>query len=111
MKKVLQFLFDSITVDIFMFMGVVLLGLTLYFGVNPVEATVVDPLIRGTWLHMLLLITTMPALLVLFIAGDMIAGFALVFFVQICVFGVLGRILTFLFSVFTQKDNESSLHS
>ena len=104
MKKVLRFLFGSIAADIGMFIGVVLLILTLYFGVNPVEATVVHPLIRGTWFHMLLLITTMPALLVLFIAGDMIAGFALMFFVQICVFWVLGRILTFLFSIFTQKD-------
>ena len=93
-------------VDIFMFIGVVLLCLTLYFGVNPVEATVVDPLIRGTWFHMLLFITTMPALLVLFIAGDMIAGFVLMFFAQICVFWAFGRISLFLFSVFTQKDTE-----
>jgi hypothetical protein len=106
MKKVLRFLFGSITVDIFMFIGVVLLCLTLYFGVNPVEFTVVDPSIRGTWFHILLFITTIPALLVIFIAGDMIAGFALMFFIQICVFWMFGRILVFLFSVFTQKDTE-----
>ena len=106
MKKVLRFLFGNITVDIFMLMGVFLLCLTLYFGVNPVEATVVDPMIRGTWFHMLLFITTIPALLVLFIAGDMIAGFALMFFVQICVFWTVGRIFVFLFAVFTQKDTE-----
>jgi len=103
MKKVLRFLFGSITVNISMFIGIALLILTLYFEVNPVEATVVHPLIRGTWFHMLLLITTMPALLVLFLTGDIISGFALMFFVQICVFWVLGRISAFLFSVFTQN--------
>ena len=108
MKKVLRFLFGSVTVDIFMLIGVVLLGLTLYFGVNPVEATVVHPLVRGTWFHMLLLVTTMPALVVLFLAGDMIVGFALMFFVQICVFWVFGRILAFLFSFVAQHKGKNS---
>ncbi len=108
MKKVLRFLFGSITADIFMLIGVVLLGLTLYFGVNPVEATVVHPLIRGTWFHMLLLVTTMPPLVVLLFAGDSIVGLVLMFFVQLCVFSALGRILAFLFSfVGRHKSNKS----
>ncbi len=63
-----------------MLIGVVLLSLTLYFGVNPVEATVVHPLIRGTWFHMLLLVTTMPPLVVLLFAGDSIVGLVVMFF-------------------------------
>ena len=108
MKKVLRFLFGSIIADIFMLIGVVLLGLTLYFGVNPVEATVVHPLIRGTWFHMLLLVTTMPPLVVLLFAGDSIVGLVLMFFVQLCVFSVLGRILAFLFSFVVQHKSDNS---
>lgn len=108
MKKVLLFLFGSVTADIFMLIGVVLLSLTLYFGVNPVEATVVHPFIRGTWFHMLLLVTTMPALVVLMFAGDSIVGLVLMFFVQLCVFSTLGRILAFLFSFVAQHKSKNS---
>jgi len=107
-KKVLPFLFGSVTADVFMLIGAVLLGLALYFGVNPVEATVVHPLIRGTWFHMLLLVVTMPALVVLMFAGDSIVGLVLMFFVQLCVFWTLGRILVFLFSFAAQRRSKNS---
>ena len=91
-----------------MLIGVVLLGLALYFGVNPVEASVVHPLVRGTWFHMVLLVTTMPALVVLMFAGDSIVGLALMFLVQLCVFWTLGRMLAFLFSFDSQHHSTNS---
>ena len=91
-----------------MLIGVALLGLTLYFGVNPVEATVVHPSIRGTWFHMILLVTTMPALVVLMFGEGSIVGFVLAFFVQLCVFWTLGRIFSFLFSFVVQHKSNNS---
>ena len=89
-KEILLFIFGSAAANIFMIIGVVLLGLTLYFGVNPADGSVVDPLVRGTWIHIFLFVTTMPALMILLIAGDGIVGFALKFFIQTCVFWTLG---------------------
>ena len=109
MKRVWRFLFGSVTADILMLIGVVLLGVSLHFRVNAVEVMVVDPSIRGTWFHMLLLITTMPALMVLLFAGYGIVAHVLAFFVQFCLFLALGRLLAFLLSIVVQqKSNKSS---
>ena len=107
MKNVLQFCFGNVTADISMFIGVVLLSLTLYFGVNPVEASVVDPLIRGTWFHMLLLVMTMPALIVWIFIGDSTVGLVVVFFVQLCTYMALGRFLDFLFGLLKKQIGKS----
>lgn len=107
-KKVLRLLSGSITADIFMLIGGALLGLTLYFGVNPVEAMVVDPLIRGTWFHMLLLVTTMPALIIMMFVGDTWVAFVLMFIVQIVVFLLLGRGFAFVFSIVGRHKNKKS---
>jgi hypothetical protein len=101
-KNILMFIFGSAAVNIFMIIGVVLLGLTLYFGVNPADGSAVDTLVRGTWIPIFLFVTTMPALMGLLVAGDGIVGFALMFFVQICVFWSLGKIWTLLLSSITQ---------
>jgi hypothetical protein len=103
-KKILLFIFGSPTACIFMIIGVVLLGLALNFGVNPADGSAVDPLVRGTWIHIFLFVTTMPALMVLLVAGDGIVGFALMFFIQICVFWVLGKIWALLLSSITQRE-------
>ena len=88
-----------------MIMGVVLLGLTLYFGVNPADGSAVNPLVRGTWIHIFLFVATMPALMVLLIAGDGVVGYALMFFIQTCVFWTLGKIWALLLSTITQPRN------
>ncbi len=111
MKNVLRFIFGSVTADIFMLIGVVLLGLALYFGVNPVEASVVHTLIRGTWFHMLLLVATMPALVILIFAGDSIIFLVVMFVVQLCVFFALGRSFAFLFSFFAYLLKKFDLHA
>jgi hypothetical protein len=106
-KKILLFIFGSAAANIFMMIGVVLLGLTLNFGVNPADGSAVDPLVRGTWIHIFLFVTTMPALMVLLVAGDGIVGFALMFFIQICVFWTLGKILALLLSFITQQEKQN----
>ena len=41
--------------------GLSLMVLTLYFDVNPIEGSVVAREIAGTWIHVLLFLTCMPA--------------------------------------------------
>ena len=106
-SETLMFIFGSAAANIFMIIGVALLGLTLYFGVNPAEYSVVDPLVRGTWIHIFLFVTTMPALMVLLVAGDGIVGYALMFFIQACVFWTLGKIWALLFSSITQPRKQN----
>ena len=106
-KKILPFIFGSAAANIFMIIGVVLLCLTLYFGVNPADGSVVNPLVRGTWIHIFLFITTIPALMVMLVAGDDIVGFALMFFMQTCVFWTLGRVWVFIFSSITQQKGKN----
>lgn len=102
-NKFAMLIFGNVVVNIFVIVGVVLLGLNLYFGVNPADGSAVDSLIRGTWIHIALFITTMPALVVLLVAGDGIAGFVLMFFIQICVFWSLGKLLTLMLSFIRQQ--------
>jgi hypothetical protein len=53
-KKILLFIFGSVAANIFMMIGVLLLGLALYFEVNPADGSAVDPLVRGSWIHLFL---------------------------------------------------------
>ncbi len=103
MKKIFIFLFGNVVSNSFMIIGVLLLCLALYFEVNPVEASVVNPLIRGSWIHIFLFVTTMPALMVLLIAGDGIVSLALMFLIQMGVFWSMGRISALLFSFIGQR--------
>ena len=57
-------------IGFFIGLGALLLSLTLYFRVNPVEGSVVDERVVGSFFHYVLLVTTMPA----WIAGALIAG-------------------------------------
>jgi hypothetical protein len=106
-SETLMFIFGSAAANIFMIIGVALLGLTLYFGVNPAEYSVVDPLVRGTWIHIFLFVTTMPALTVLLVAGDGIVGYALMFSIQACVFWTLGKLWALLFSSIAQLKKQN----
>lgn len=106
-SETLMFIFGSAAANIFMIIGVALLGLTLYFGVNPAEYSVVDPLVRGTWIHIFLFVATMPALTVLLVAGDGIVGYALMFFIQACVFWTLGKLWALLFSSIAQLKKQN----
>jgi hypothetical protein len=107
MKKILIFLFRSVPSNIFMIIGLLLLCLTLYFGVNPADGSAVNPLVRGTWFSIFLFITTIPALVVLLIAGDGIVGFALMFFIQLCVFWTLGRVWASIFPTTAKQKSKN----
>ncbi len=89
-KKVIPFLY-IITLAL---VGVILLRLTLFFRINPAEATVVDERIVGTPFHCFLLFTTMPA----WIAGFVLGGgkslsFPLMYLVQIIIYSFFGYLL------------------
>jgi hypothetical protein len=45
----------------FVIIGAILMSFTLYFRINPVESSVVDPRICGSVFHWILFITSMPA--------------------------------------------------
>ena len=68
---------------------------TLHFNINPVEGSVVPEYIRGTGVHILLFIASMPA----WIVGLMISSVIPVPFpvmaciVQILFYGILGKII------------------
>lgn len=106
-RKIMLLIFGNAIANIFMIIGVVLFGLTLYFGINPAEGSVVDPLVRGTWIHAFLFIATIPALTVMLFAGDGIIGFTLMFFSQTCVFWILGRLSALLFSSIAQQKRKN----
>ena len=74
--------------------GVILLTLTLFFRVNPVEGSVVNESILGTFFHYILLFTTMPAWIAgIFIGFATCLSFPLMFLFQIIIFTFLGLLL------------------
>jgi hypothetical protein len=75
--------------------GLVFMLFTLYFDINPVEGSVVPEYIQGTFFHIFLFITSMPA----WIAALMVSGVLHVSFpvtaciIQILFYGILGKII------------------
>jgi hypothetical protein len=106
-RKIVPLIFGSAITNICMIIGVVFFCLTLYFGINPAEGSVVNPLVRGTWIHIFLFIATLPALSLMLVAGDGIVGYALMVFSQVCVFWIFGRLLSLLFSAVAQQKRKS----
>lgn len=107
MQKIMSTIFGNAITNIFMIIGVALFCLTIYFDINPAESSIVDPLVRGTWIHIFIFITTIPALTVMLVGGDGIVGFALMVFSQICVFWILGRISSLLFAAIIQQKKKN----
>lgn len=84
--------------------GLLLMALTVYFRVNPVEGSVVHESIRGTAVHYLLLMTTMPA----YIAGMLVGNaawisYVLMFTVQAVLYACLGLLLRFIIRILWRK--------
>ena len=83
---------------VFVIVGAVLLILTIKFRVNPVEGSVVNPAIRGTALHWILLYTTMPAWTAGFTLGEIAfvdnyeTAVVLMFLIQVLLYYFLGKI-------------------
>ena len=92
-------------VGVSVFVGVVLMALTLYYRVNPVEGSVVNEAVRGTWFHYVLMVTTMPA----YITGLVLAPFLkvfvpAVFIVQIILYTCLGLLLRLIICTIHRSD-------
>jgi len=77
-----MFIFGSAITNISMIIGMVLLVLALYLGINPADGSAVNHLVRETWISIFLFVTTIPAMATMLVAGDGIAGFALMFSIQ-----------------------------
>jgi len=92
MKKICSLKF--VMIGFFIGLGALLMSLTLYFRVNPVEGSVVDERVMGSLFHYVLLATTMPA----WIAGALIAGavwplaVVLMYIIQAVLYAMLGWI-------------------
>jgi hypothetical protein len=97
--KIKWFRPDIISIFFALF-GVALLILTLEYRINPVEGSVVDPAIRGTSLHWILLVTTMPAwiagvALTLNASGDNFAvAVVSMFLFQVLLYHFLGKLVS-----------------
>ena len=100
LRKTLRFLVGERIVRVFLIAGVILLFLTLWLGVNPIEGSVVDRRIAGTPFHWILFVATMPA----WIAGTLIAAavfrhidscpgylYPCMFFVQVVLYWAAGK--------------------
>ena len=99
LDKLIKSLFTDPFAVVLEIIGVILLVLTLVFGVNPFEGSVVNDAIRGTAFHWILFVTTMPA----FFAGCVVGmwtvlSFPLMFVLQIILYWFLGKVLRFLFN-------------
>ena len=98
LNKLIKSLFTDAFAVVLEIIGVILLVLTLVFGVNPLEGSVVNDAIAGTAFHWILFVTTMPA----FIAGCIVGmwtvlSFPLMFVFQIILCWFLGKVIRFLF--------------
>ena len=110
----IKWLRPDIISAVFVIVGAVLLILTIKFRVNPVEGSVVNPAIRGTTLHYILLFTTMPA----WIAGESLSNIsfkdsyefaiALMFIFQVLLYLFLGKVVSFLVSVIWNRCSKSN---
>ena len=93
-KETVRKIVCDLYVIVLVLMSVVLMALTLYFRVNPVEGSVVDEAICGKPFHYVLLITTMPAWIAgVFLGGVSILSYPLMFIIQIAIYTGLGILL------------------
>ncbi len=110
----IKWLRPDIISAVFVIVGAVLLILTIKFRVNPVEGSVVDPGIRGTALHWILLCATMPA----WFAGVSLCGKAsagnyqfavtLMFLFQALIYYFLGKFTKLILSTIWNRCKKSA---
>ncbi|MHC4658001.1 MAG: hypothetical protein ACYS83_02335 [Planctomycetota bacterium] len=98
LKRFIKWLFTDWVAAVLMIAGSILLALTLRYGVNPFEFTVVDEDILGTPLHYVLFITTVPAWIAGVVIGCSLLGWEgmflpglFMFIVQVLLYGFLGK--------------------
>lgn len=83
---------------IFVAVGMILLVLALHLDVNPVDGSVVDASVRGTWIPIFLFFATFPAMAVMFLTGGGPISLVLMFLTQAGVYWAVGRGVEWLFS-------------
>ena len=87
-KNVIAIVFASI--------GLVLMVFALYHGINPIEASVVSNKIRGTNLHLFLLVLCYPAMFIAIFFSFFSVHFYYIFacLLQILIYGGIGKIFS-----------------
>ena len=95
-----KFVKKNIVIIAFASIGLSLMVFALYHGINPIEASVVSCKIRGTNLHFFLLILCYPAMFIALFLSFFSKYFyyILACFLQILVYGGLGKILSIFIS-------------
>jgi hypothetical protein len=95
--------------------GTVLMLLTLYFNINPVEGSVVPHYIQGTGIHIFLFITCMPAWIIGYIVGYLVSFLLPVSFpiiactTQFFLYGALGKIMGLCINYFKARAYKSDV--
>lgn len=110
----LKWLFPNVLTICFVVIGAALLYLTIMYRVNPVEGSVVEPSVRGTALHYVLLFTTMPAWIAGFLLSGMLLGcteklaIVLMFLFQVLFYYFLGKLISLIVAIIRNHRRKSS---
>ena len=92
---------------VFASIGLILMVLALYHEINPIEASTVSNSIRGTNLHLFLLVLCYPAMFMALFLSFFSTTFYYIFacLLQILIYGGIGKILTYVISKTVSKDS------
>ena len=95
-----EFIKKNMLIIVFASIGLILMIFALYHEINPIEASVVSNTIRGTNLHLFLLVLCYPAMFIAlflsFFTPYLYYIFACLF--QALIYGSLGKILSIVMS-------------
>ena len=95
-----EFIKKNMLIIVFASIGLILMVFALYHEINPIEASVVSNRIRGTNIHLFLLVLCYPAmfiaLFVSFFSPYLYYIFACLF--QVIIYGGFGKILSIVIS-------------
>lgn len=98
MNRMARLAIDNPATTVFALVGLALLALALHLGVNPVDGSVVDASVRGTWIPIFLFFATIPAMAVMFLTGGGPISLVLMFLTQAVVYWAVGWCVSWMVS-------------
>ena len=95
-----EFIKKNVMIIVFAVIGFILMVCALYHGINPIEASVVSHKIRGTNLHLFLLVLCYPAMFIALFVSFFSPYFYYIFacLFQVLIYGSFGKILSIVIS-------------
>jgi hypothetical protein len=95
-----EFTKKNVMIIVFASIGLILMVFALYHGINPIEASVVSNKIRGTNLHLFLLVLCYPAMFIALFLSFFSLYFYYIFacLLQVLIYGGVGKILSIVIS-------------